>query len=268
MDRAPYPADWALSRIVVSPEDTESRVWAEGHWRSRTIYREQLLHYEITRANAEVWCSMEGFADVPQAYLSVFHRTKAFTTVVQDLAAAALKHEPLKWAEAACFIIDYSVVVIKSEQIGLKHFLHSQRESIYWILDDALLRLCLDRWDAYQVRPLWDKAIEPITLALSNAINKVPEWVQRDVEALTRFGIPLDTVRSAKIFADIYFERTRRFLRESTRIYEVWRTVRLSGIGQLPVELANVIIDDVLSFEKLTTGDLRSSYLSKGKGKA
>jgi hypothetical protein len=265
MDRAPYPAEWALSRIVASPEDTDSPVWAE---RSRTIHREHLLHYEITRANTEVWCSTEGFAGISQAYLSLFHRTKAFTTVVQDLATVALKHEPLKWAEATCFIIDYSVFIISSEQTGLKNFLHSQRESIYWILDDALLRLCLDRWDAHQVRPLWDKAVEPITLALSNAINKVPEWVQRDMAALERFGIPLDTGRSAKIFANIYFERTRRFLRESTRVYEIWRTVQLSGIGQLPVELADVIIDDVLSFEKLTTGDLRSSYLSKGKGKA
>jgi hypothetical protein len=195
-------------------------------------------------------------------------RTKAFTTLVQDLVAAAPKHEPSKWAEAACFIINYSVVVLKSERIGFKHFLHSQRESICWILDDALLHLCLDRWDACQIRTLWDKATETITLALSNAIQQVSEWVQRDTQALERFGIPAETGPSAKIFTNIYFERTRGFLRDSTRVYEIWRTVQLSGIVQLPVELANVIIDDVLNFEELTPGDLQASYLSKGKCRA
>jgi hypothetical protein len=267
LDRAPYPAEWALSRIVSLPEDPHHQRWDEAHWiDQRTRLRHQhRLDYDLTVANVEVWSSIKECAEVPQVYHSLFHRTKAFTVAVQDLAAATMKHEPSRWTEAVCYVIDYSVVVLRSESIRLERFLHSQRESLYWILDDALLRLCLDRWEARQARPSWDKAIEAVTLALSNASKKLPEWIERDMQVLLSSGFA--TGRSADDLAEIYFVRTQKFLCESTRVYEIWRTVRLSGIRQLPVEVADVIIDDVFSFENLPRGDLRSSYLGKGKGK-
>ena len=233
--------------------------------RSRRTAEDQLVH-EVDSANFEMWCSMEGLLEVPHIYIELFHRTKTFTTTVQDLVAATIKHAPSRWAEAARLLVDYTVNVLRSEKLGFERFLHSQRESIYWILDDALLRICLDQWEDARLNASWDKVTKPIRVALSDAQEKLPGWAELDFQEMVR--IQDHKFESAGVLVRRYFERTLGFLTESTRVYEIWRTVRMSGLGQLPMELADVIVKDVFDFEKLQTGDLRQLYLSKGKGKA
>jgi hypothetical protein len=180
---------------------------------------------------------------------------------VQDLLNTALKHEHTRWAEAARLIVDYSVVVLRSARLGFERFLHSQRDSIYWILDDALLRICLDRWENVHARFPWDMATRPIVLSLADAKKRLPSWIELDLQNMLKHQI--DNSLSASNLANSYFQRTQAFLQQSTKIYEIWRTVRMSGIGRLPVELADVIIGDVMTAERLPTGDLRPFHLLK-----
>jgi hypothetical protein len=256
-DRAPYPADWALSRIPDLAEVTEYRY---------TPFNEIQVVVELNEANFEMFCSIEGLLSVPHIYRELFYRTKIFTATVQDMVTATMHHKPSKWAEAARLIVDYSVIVLRSQKVEFEKFLQSQRESIYWILDDALLRLCLDQWEADEKKYLWNKATEPINFALLDAREKLPRWSELDSRSMSAFQGLTDA--SSKYFVRTYFEQTQRFLHESGRIAEVWRTVRMSGIGRLPVELADIIIADVLNFEKLQIRDLRQEYLSKAKSKA
>jgi hypothetical protein len=251
-DSAPLPAEWALSRFIDPP-----------HTQIRTT---RYLDQELTEANYEVMCSLEGFLAVPHIYRELFQQTKLFTATIQDMVNATMHHKPSKWAETARLIVDYSVIVLRSEHIGFDKFLHSQRESIYWILDDALLRLCLDQWEVNEEKYRWAKTIEPINLALRDAREKLSNWGEADFQAM--FRIQGLTEVSPKYLVARFFKQTQKFLRESTRIAEIMRTVKLSGIGQLPVELADIIIADVLEFEKLQIRDLRRAYLRKGKGKA
>jgi hypothetical protein len=256
MDRAPYPAEWAFSRI--HPYRPPCRHCLKYNERDC-----QLDHSEIRRLNLLELCnwSLEGLSDVPHIYHALFQRTKTFTNAVQDLATATMKHDPTKWAEAARLIVDYSVVILRSERLGFERLLNSQRGSIYWILDDMLLRLCLDRWETAQALVPWDKAKAPITLALYDAKEKLPQWIELDVRNMSKLQI--DNAGSARHLTNDYFVRTQKFLHQSTRLFEIWRTVRMTGIGRLPAELAEPIIEDVMDFEKLPSEDLRSLFLPK-----
>ncbi|KAF2031145.1 hypothetical protein EK21DRAFT_27917, partial [Setomelanomma holmii] len=218
--------------------------------------------YEIAKANHETFCMLEGLYAVPRIYNTLFHRTKTFVTTVQDLVAATFKHAPLQWAGAAMYIVDFSVNILISKELGFERFLHSQRESIYWILDNALLRICLDQWEVPASNFLWDEATQPLRRGLTTALKELPRWSERDKRGMPEMNHYYE--ESAMVLMEHYFEKTRKFLGQSLRVFEIWRTVRMSGIGQLPNELANVILEDVFTFEKLPMGDLRQLYLSKG----
>ncbi|KAF2825982.1 hypothetical protein CC86DRAFT_293841 [Ophiobolus disseminans] len=210
-----------------------------------------MLSKEIDSANAEVLSVIEGYSWVSYIYLELFDRTKTFTGTVEELVSATIKHAPLRWAEAARLCVDFSITVLRSKRLGFHRLLNSQRKSIYWMLDEALLRICLDKWEDSKSNAMWDRVIRPIKLALATAEKELPGWAELDRKEFVRFK-GQDGIASAQPFMRGYFERT---------------TVRLSGIGRLPNELANVIIEDVLDFEELPKGDLRPLYLSKGKGK-
>jgi hypothetical protein len=217
---------------------------------------------DLPQINLEFLCDDEGLSDVPQIYRRLFQRTKVFTATVQDLVNITIKCNPAGWGEAARSIVDYSVFILRSERLRFERFLHSQRGSIYWILDDALLRICLDRWDDRQADSPWDQDIAPILLTLADAKSRLPSWVGLDVQNMAKHQI--DNREAAKSLTKSYFDQTQGFLQRSSRLYEIWRTVRMSGIGKLPAELADAIIGDVMSAENLPGGDLRPLYLPKG----
>lgn len=209
---------------------------------------------------------------LPYSYHELFHRTKLYTATVKGLVSVlrmlGTSSTNFRAAETATLLVDFSSTVLRSDKIKFHYFLNSQRKGIYWILDDALLHICLDLWEDGKSNTPWDKLISPINLALSSTQEKLDEWSEIDMSMYNHLQRISYNLQEPRVFMQGYFERTLAFLRDSIRIYEIWRTVRLSGIGRLPIELANVIIMDVFESEKLPIGDLRQLYLFKGKGTA
>ncbi|KAH9877877.1 hypothetical protein J1614_003094 [Plenodomus biglobosus] len=108
----------------------------------------------------------------------------------------------------------------------------------------------------------WDVATAPLDECLARAWKLVPEWAQLDTDEYRRWDLHVSySVREA--LENGYFGRSRRFLKQSRRLYEVWRTMRLWGEGRLPVELADVIVRDICFAEDLPVGDLRAVFLPK-----
>jgi hypothetical protein len=230
--------------------------------------------------NTTILADLQGLSLIPQLYQMLFYRTREFAATVHKLVDAA----PASWAQAASLLVDWSVNVLRHEEVGLDRFLHSQRESLYWILDDALLTICVDQWDPpqFSIPPSshptqsrtassstpkvvpWDTATAPITLALSRGRDLLPFWAAQDLKDWERWGLPRPDSQ-ARYMTEGWFRRSTKFLHESTRIYEIWRTLRRWGGGQLPAELANAIMEDVAKFEHLPLGDLRLQYFPQGK---
>jgi len=239
------------------------------------------LERDIRCMNSTILDDLEGLSTIPRLYQTLFYRTREFATTVRKLVDV----EPASWAHAACLLIDWSVNVLRHKEVRLERFLHSQRETLYWILDDALLRICVDQWDppqpttpsshsikshkspssssssTPQAAP-WDIATRPILLALSRARGLMPLWHALDLEERERWELNcLDP--QGRYFDAGWFRRSTKFLHQSTRIHEVWRTLRRWGDGQLPAELANAIMEDVAKFEGLPMCDLRTQYFTK-----
>lgn len=221
--------------------------------------------------NTTILADLQGLSSIPRIYTTLFHRTREFAATVRHFASVVAAGS---WAAAACLLVDWGVHVLRHPRVGLERFLNSQRESLYWILDDALLRICLDMWDPpreqqacqrkERVLP-WDEATDPIVRALAKAQALVPVWGQMDVDETRKWEVPVCEGAQAEWFEVGWFRRSRQFLRESSRIYEIWRTMRRVGKGQLPAELANVIVEDVAAFEVLPLGDLRELYFPAEK---
>jgi hypothetical protein len=250
------------------------------------------LGRDIASMNSTILADLQGLSSIPRVYAALFHRTRNFAATVRQLVSVL----PGVWAQAACLLIDWGVRVLRHPEIRLERFLNSQRESLYWILDDALLRICLDQWDPpapvslSQPQPQpphttpsehtsctwsslsgtilavpWDVATRPITQSLSYAQTLVPLWGQQDVEETKKWRVPVCEGAVAEWFETGWFRRSRQFLKESNRIYEIWRTMRRAGKGQLPAELANVIVQDVAASENLPMEDLRQFYFPTEK---
>jgi hypothetical protein len=235
------------------------------------------LDREIRCMNTAIIVDLQGLSVIPQIYQTLFYRTREFAATVRKLVDAA----PASWAEAACLLVEWSVNVLRHKEVGLERFLHSQRESLYWILDDALLTICVDQWDPQSTtqpsshstqsgtssssmpKPVpWDISTAPITLSLSKAQDLRPMWVARDLKEREKWD--LISLDPQGLYSDAgWFRRSKQFLHESNRIHEIWRTMRRWGGGELPAELANAIVEDVATFENLPMGNLRAHYFSK-----
>lgn len=248
--------------------------------------------------NSTILADLQGLSSIPRVYAALFHRTRTFASTVRQLVAVS----PGMWTQAACLLVDWGVHILRHPEIRLERFLNSQRESLYWILDDALLRICLDQWDpphlaavptrhkdpsgassraststssslssppslsrslstsAARIAAPWDVATRPVRRSLAEAQHLVPLWGQQDVEETKKWSVPACEGAMAEWFEVGWFRRSTSFLAQSTRVYEIWRTMRRVARGQLPAELANAIVEDVAAFEKLPLGDLREMY--------
>ncbi|XP_014555920.1 hypothetical protein COCVIDRAFT_16573 [Bipolaris victoriae FI3] len=238
------------------------------------------LTRDIASMNTVILADLQGLSSIPRIYTTLFHRTREFAATVRRFASVVASGS---WAAAACLLVDWGVHVLRHPGVALERFLNSQRESLYWILDDALLRICVDMWDppgeqqqqrgceregkAVPVRRVvpWDVATGPVVRALAKAQLLVPIWGQMDVEETRKWETPVCEGAQAEWFEIGWFRRSRQFLKESSRLYEIWRTMRRVGKGQLPAELANAIVEDVAVFEDLPLGDLRELYFPTEK---
>jgi hypothetical protein len=140
---------------------------------------------------------LQGLSSIPHIYQTLFYCTREFATAVGELVNVS----PSMWACAASLLVEWSADVLRHQDVGLERFLHSQRESLYWILDDALLRICADQWDPPQSSPTlfsqsppsspplrkvvpWDTATGQIREALSKAHILLSGWIDQDLEEL------------------------------------------------------------------------------------
>jgi hypothetical protein len=96
--------------------------------------------------------------------------------------------------------------------------------------------------------------------ALSSAHLLLPGWIDQDLEELRKWKHRFGDELQADRYEEGWFGRSRKFLSETTRIHEIWRTMKLCGRG---VELVSVIVEEVLTFERLPMGELRNLYFSK-----
>ena len=259
------------------PQDGQFRVPTLRPWDRGSHHPTYTMDLAIRSMNITTLADLHGLTVIPQIYQMLFYRTREFAATVHKLVDVA----PASWAEAACLLVDWGVNVLRHNDVGLERFLHSQRESLYWILDDALLTICVDQWDppsSHSTQPrtsssstpkliAWDKATAPVTLALSRASDLLPIWAAQDLQDWERWGFARSYTVAQHMTAG-WFRRSTKFLHESSRIYEIWRTMRRWGVGQLPTELATVIMEDVAKSEKLPMGDLRLHYFPKGKSRA
>ncbi|CBX96604.1 predicted protein [Plenodomus lingam JN3] len=235
-------------------------------------------------------CERERLNEVPRVYRELFQRTREFADGVGKLVGAlgrggccedghgsfdvinTGKIPPTTtkistWAEAACLLVQWSRGILRHPSLGFEKLLLSQRESIHWILDDALLRICLDHWDTVTPSHLpWDLATAPLQDCLMQACKLIPEWAARDADEYRKWDVRVVySVREA--LEQSYFGRSRRFLAQSRRLHELWRTVGLWGGGRLPVELAEVIVGIVCAAEGLPEGNLRKVFLPAKENK-
>ncbi|KAI4652146.1 hypothetical protein J4E93_002343 [Alternaria ventricosa] len=274
------PPDSKVPRRLASdplPQDGEFRVPALRPWDRESYNSTYNMDRNLRFMNTSILADLHGLSVVPQIYQMLFHRTREFAASVHKLVDVA----PALWAEAACLLVDWGVNVLRHKEIRLDRFLHSQRESLYWILDDALLTICVDQWDPPSSHPTqprtsssstpklipWDKATAPVTLALSRARDLLPVWAAQDLQDWEKWGFARPYTQARYMTAG-WFRRSTKFLHESSRIFEIWRTMKRWGGGQLPTELANVIMEDVATSEKLPLGDLRLHYFPKDKSRA
>jgi len=260
------PTDLTPNHGTEIPEGCDREAWIRKYQRE---YITEVQHTnKIEVMNLETFHEIEG-SWLPQTYKTLFFRTKAFIATVKDLIAATRKLQissaSFHAAEMARLIVGFSITIQNTQVFHL--VLNSQRKDIYWMLDDMLVRICLDLWDDMRATASWDKVISPINLALATAQEQLQRCAELDMAVFLETHSELENL-SLETFTAGHFERTASFLQTSLKISEIWRTVRLSGIGRLPNELANVIIADIFDFEKLPVGDLRLLYLPKGKCKA
>lgn len=231
-DQAPFPAAWALSRMVDVPARVYGQIYTqeEQNVHQHRAWMEMKVSSDLHIANIQFLLDQAGYNAIPIIYRRLLHHTSIISTTVSDLARATARLGLSMWAEVARLLVDYSVSIFSSEHLEIDKFLIGQRESLYGILDDALLRLCLDQWEVDAKRARWDKAVEPINIALSLAMEKQQGWLDGYLREMEKFHYhPHEPPRRLAVG---YFKDSQKFLHESARVFEIERTVRLSRIGE------------------------------------
>ncbi|KAJ4362508.1 hypothetical protein N0V83_010602 [Neocucurbitaria cava] len=143
------PGWWISSGVPDLSED--SRTWTREQWdeHKRLANLDLVLQKQLMLANFEVRCDAERLTDIPSIYQTVFHRTGKFASTVEKLATSSVvaNGSDGAWGQVACFLVAWTTGVLRHEAVRFHNFLQSQRESIYWILDNALLRILLSQWE-------------------------------------------------------------------------------------------------------------------------
>ncbi|OCK78368.1 hypothetical protein K432DRAFT_383929 [Lepidopterella palustris CBS 459.81] len=111
--------------------------------------------------------------------------------------------------------------------------LNSQCLSIYWLLDDALLYIALERWE-HDVED-WD--VKETIAEIQNGKMKIPHWERSS-----------------------YFTKSLEFLMESQAVFDTRSKVTLVTGRMLPMELVDEISGYLLRELHLPTGDLKALH--------
>lgn len=223
--------------------------------------------------NAEVYLRERGLSQVPCQYHRLIAHTQSFIETVEALAR--LPHD---FPNVALLLIDFGFKILEGGKSGFNLMLTSQRCHIFWMLDDALLKMCLDEWERPDdgnnttAETPWHHAIDSLDQRVNNCLSTLPDWAYEPL--LEELEITLGWTWRGHASRELsewmesyFFIRSRKFWKESMKIYWTKRKVNACLKDRLPKELADDIIDQVLDFEGLPVERLRTKYFPKGKCK-
>ncbi|KAF2111410.1 hypothetical protein BDV96DRAFT_582106 [Lophiotrema nucula] len=217
-------------------------------------------------SNAAILAAFVGAATVFEQYLALITFTNEYIARIERLARLEVDR-----LYAGSLLVDFTISVLREERGGLfEQLLNSQRARIYHMIDEALLRVCLDEWENEDRAALpWNQAIRPLARALSRATELIPSWAKADWADMARYKSCCNENLSdnGAWMEAVYFNRTRKMLEESLELYWVKKKIHACVQQRLPEELIDGIVQNVLAYERLPTGRLRTRYFPKGKEK-
>ncbi|KAF2806390.1 uncharacterized protein BDZ99DRAFT_479647 [Mytilinidion resinicola] len=162
-------------------------------------------------------------------YSSITYRMKDFIKGVWRLARLPNGYE------LACeTLVWFSISVLHRFDSPFVHILNSQRQNIYFLLDDAMLYIALEWWEKSAIWDVWT-VVKDIRLGLN--AGKV-EWWERGS----------------------YFAKSLEFLLESQKVFDV-RTMALLVAGhRLPPELTDQVSGYLLYHKGLPLTDVKAKH--------
>jgi hypothetical protein len=78
------------------------------------------LRRDIASMNFGIMADLQGLSSIPRIYETLFYRTREFTATVRELVNMA----PSIWACTASLLVDWSVDVLRHQDLGLERSLH------------------------------------------------------------------------------------------------------------------------------------------------
>lgn len=250
--------------------EEEREIWRRAA-RFGYLSKPDMQHQQVN-ANADVFIQTTGLRQVPQQYRLLAQHTQGFVDVVSQIAKL-----PDSFLNAAMMLNDFTTKILFADGSCFENMLNSQRGHIFWLLDDGLLRICLDEWEkpaspGSTSETPWNITIAPLRDHIAQSFSTIPRWANDDPTSHRETALGWTwRKRPLKEFTDLmegnHFVRTRKFLAESLKVFYVRRKVNACLGGRLPKEVADEIIEDVLIYEGFASGTLRMKYLPKGKGK-
>ncbi|KAF2490026.1 hypothetical protein BU16DRAFT_168747 [Lophium mytilinum] len=162
-------------------------------------------------------------------YSTITLRMKDFIKGVWRLARL-----PYGYEFACDTLVWFSISVLHRTDSPFVYMLNSQRQSIYFLLDDAMLYIALEWWEKSAIWDVWT-VVKDIRLGLS--AGKV-EWWERGS----------------------YFAKSLEFLLESQRVFDVRTMVLLVAGHRLPPELTDQVSGYLLYHKGLPLTDVKTKH--------
>jgi len=162
-------------------------------------------------------------------YSSITIRMKEFITGAWRVARL-----PNGYELACDALVWFSIAVLHRLDSPFICMLNSQRQSVYWLLDDALLYISLEWWENSNI---WNPRTVVRDIRLGLSLNKVQWWERGS-----------------------YFAKSLEFLQESQKVFDIRTSVLLVAGHRLPPELTDQISGYLLYAKGLPLGDIRLKH--------
>jgi hypothetical protein len=224
----PSASSHVLPNNIADPEEDVEMTDAPSNTISALDSSDAATYSEALRAATSDFFDNNNI-QVGWKYSSITLRIKEFIAGARSLA-----HLPNGYELACEALIWFSMTVLHRSDSPFHFMLNSQRQSIYWLLDDALLYIALEWWENCDT---WN------VLAVMKEI---------------RLGLNSDMIHRWE--HGFYFAKTYAFLNESQKVSDVRSTVLLVAGHRLPPELTDHISAYRLWSKNLPLGDVRPRH--------
>ncbi|KAF2011283.1 hypothetical protein BU24DRAFT_466013 [Aaosphaeria arxii CBS 175.79] len=225
----------------------------------------------IETENQQTYLQMTDFDKIARADRELSQHTLTFIEDVKRLSRL-----PGSFPHSALLLLDFTINVLRRENSCFQHMLNSRRTNLYWSLDQAFLSICMDEWENRDSNTLpWSQGIQPLLDKMNEGYRRLGEWSEKDRVSI---GPDKDYLRApyhmyAKFkhtvpfyLCEWWFKKSRDFLEDSLKAYYLRKKVNACLGGRLPIELAEVVIEEVSEFE-MKPVRLRQRYFPNSKGK-